>query len=121
MAAISNIRLSAEKLNKKRWKLTVNYDANFSEFEVANFSFYDGFEIWEDDPSSDDQITLLVSQSQFKPSSTLVQRELVHEISSRELNTEIGAEEIYVKVKLWTEDINSHPVEEHSRVIEIAP
>ena len=49
MADISNIRLAAQKATSggNTWKLTVTYDAIFSPFEIANFTYRDGFVVWE--------------------------------------------------------------------------
>jgi hypothetical protein len=121
MAGISNIKLSAQQLSSSTWKLTVNYTATFSQFEVNNFTFRDGFEIWEEDTSDDDKITGLVGGSSFKPSSTQVQRTLVYQISGDSLDTELGAEEIYVIVQLWTNDISTTPVRKKSGIINISP
>ena len=121
MAGISNINLSVQQLADNKWKFTVTYIASFSQFEVNNFTFRDGFEIWEDDTAVDDKITGLVAGSTFKPTTTQVRRTLVHEISGDALDTELGAEEIYVRVKLRAVDINTPWIEKNSKIINLAP
>lgn len=121
MPGISNIALSAQKLANNQWKLTVTYTANFSQFEVNNFIFRDGFEIWEEDTSDDDKITGLVGGGTFKPSSTQVRRQLVYEISGDSLDTELGGEEIYALVKLRTFDIETNWTQKKSQVINLSP
>ena len=121
MAAINNINLSVQQLSGNKWKFTVTYIASFSQFEVNNFTFRDGFEIWEDDTSVDDKITGLVGGSTFKPTNTQVLRTLVYEISGDSLDTELGAEEIYVRVKLRAVDINTSGIEKNSKAINLSP
>jgi hypothetical protein len=120
--SISNIRVSVEQPSSNWWKFTVLYDVSFTQFEVDNFTFSEGFEIWEDDDLSDDQLTKIVGKGQFKPSQTQEsQRKLVAEVSGDTLNTESGAEEIYVKVKLENLGIPQLKYERKSGIINLAP
>ncbi|MFN3980002.1 MAG: hypothetical protein ACK4SA_06430 [Caldilinea sp.] len=120
---IGPISLSAQQLSSNKWRLTVKYTATFSPQEVnppLNFTFRDAFQIWEDDPVNDDQITGYVAVSTFNPSSTSVARTLTHEISGDALDTELGGEEIKVRVRLRNVDLN-YPIHKWSKTIALAP
>jgi len=123
---IGPLSLSAQQLSSNKWRLTVRYTATFSPQEVnppptgLNFTFRDSFQIWEDDPVNDDQITGWVGVSSFNPSSTSVTRTLSHDISGDDLDTELGGEEIKVKVRLRNVDLN-FPIHRWSGTIGLAP
>jgi hypothetical protein len=121
--AIKNIQVSVEQPSNNLWRFTVFYDVAFTQFEVDNFTFLEGFEIWEDDNFNDDKVTRLVGKVQFKPSKTQEsKRKLVAEVSGSTLDTELGAEEIYVKVKVQNISIpGTIPFEKNSQVINLAP
>jgi hypothetical protein len=108
MASITNIVFSATKSTTSgdNWKLTVTYDAVFSAFELANFTFRDGFEVWEDDPINDDKLTGVVAVSTFNPSVSPTRRTLTTTISGDTLDTELGQEELYTIVRLRNLDLN---------------
>jgi hypothetical protein len=120
---IQNVRLSAEQLSSNKWRLTVRYIAVFDPVEVnppLNFTFRDGFQIWEDDPVNDDQLTGYVALSNFNPAGTVVQRVLSHDISGDTLDTEIGGEEIKVKLRLRNVNLN-FAIHKWSGTISLAP
>ena len=121
--SISNIKVSVEQPSSNLWRFTVLYDATFSQFEVDNFTFLEGFEIWEEDTFKDDQVTKLVGKVRFKPSKTQeLQRKLVGEVSGSALDTELGAEEIYVKVKVENLTVPGLlAAVKNSKVINLAP
>ena len=110
MASISNIKLSATKQTGggNNWKLTVTYDAIFSPFEIANFTYRDGFEVWEQDdwPNPDDHLTGVVGVSSFNPTASPTRRTMTHIISGSTLDTEWFGEELYVIVRLRNLDLN---------------
>jgi hypothetical protein len=103
MAEIRNIVFSATKTTptSNTWQLKVQYDCESSDIELRNdYVFEDWFEVWEDDPFNDDKLTGKVGSSTFNPSTNFVKRTLTTTIDSNRLNTEIGREELYVKVFL---------------------
>lgn len=110
MASITNIKLSATKdtSQPKNWTITVEYDAIFTPFELANFNFRDGFVIWEADdwPNPDDQLTGVVGVSAFNPSASPMHRKMTHVINASTLDTEWFGEELYVVVRLRNVDLN---------------
>jgi hypothetical protein len=110
MASITNISLSATKVTGagNNWDVTVRYNANFSTFEwqTGNFTFRDGFVLWEEDPIWDDKLTGVVAVSTFNPNAAVVTRTLTHRISGSTLNTEWGQEELYARVRLRNVDLN---------------
>jgi hypothetical protein len=108
MAFITNIALSATKVTGAgdSWRLTVTYDAVFSKFEIDNFTFRDGFVVWEEDPVDDDKLTGVVGVSVFNPSASPTRRTLTTTISGDTLDTELGQEEIYTVVRLRNLDLN---------------
>jgi hypothetical protein len=120
---IGPISLSAQQLSSNKWRLTAKYTATFSPQEVSpplNFDFRDAFQIWEDDPVNDDQITGWVAVSNFNPSSTSVARTLMHDITGDDLDTELGGEEIKVRVRLRNVSLN-FPIHRWSGTIGLAP
>lgn len=109
MANIRNIVLSATKATSTGniWRLTVQYECEIKEKELkSDFDYEDWFEVWEDDPFNDDKLTRKVGQSEFNPSSNLIRRTLTTTIDGDKLNTEIGREEIYVKVYLKNDSLD---------------
>ena len=123
MATITKIgKLSVQQLSSNNWKLSVTYEANFSEQEVQQqFQYRDSFVVWEDDTSDDDQITVHRSVGTFKPSAKTVKRTLTTEIKGDTLNTEPGAEEIYVDIHLENLDLNVKFPTKSSNSISISP
>ena len=120
---IQNVKLSAEQLSSNKWRLTVRYNAVFSRAEVnppLNFTFRDAFQIWEDDTFDDDQITGWVAVSNFNPSADVVPRTLSYDISGDALDTELGGEEIKVRIRLRNVDLN-FPIHKWSGTIGLAP
>src|SRR5262245_24914863 len=95
---ILNPVISASLLAGDKWKLTVQYDAKFSDDELRQSGkFRDGFVVWEeDDTSGDDQITGVVAISVFDPKKNIEHRVLEHTVSADALDTEfLEGEEIY--------------------------
>ena len=106
MATITNARLTLTKGAGPNWTATVRYTARFSQFEVNNFNFRDGFVLWEDDPFENDQITGVVGVSVFNPAALSVNRTMTAVVSGDDLDTEIGQEEIFAKVRLRNLELN---------------
>lgn len=106
MATITNAKLTLTKGAGPNWTARVTYTAKFSQFEVNNFNFRDGFVLWEDDPFNDDQITGVVGVSVFNPNTMSVTRTLSAVVNQDDLDTEIGQEEIYAKVRLRNLELN---------------
>lgn len=109
MAEIRNIVLSATKATTSGniWRLTVQYDLAIKDKELKlDFDYEDWFEVWEDDPFNDDKLTGKVGRSEFDPSNNLIRRTLTTTIDGSKLNTEIGKEEIYVKVYLKNDTLD---------------
>jgi hypothetical protein len=109
MAVIRNVVFSATKAtpNSNTWRLTVQYDCEIKDKELKyDFDYEDWFEVWEDDPFNDDKLTGKVGSSVFDPSTNLVKRTLTTTIDGSRLNTEIGREELYVKVFLKNDTLN---------------
>ena len=122
MAGIANIQpVSAQKLSGDQWRLTVTYTATFSQFEVNNHNFRDWIQVWEDDPFSDDQLTGNRNVADFNPGSTQVQRTKTTTVSSDTLDTELGAEEIYLKIFLRNVDLGVNAPSKNSAIINLAP
>ena len=119
MATITNVGLlSAQQLPGNNWKLSVDYDANFSE---QQFEYRDSFVVWEDDTLNNDKITGHRSVGTFKPSAKTVKRTLTTEVKGDMLDTELGAEEIYVVMHLENLDLNVKFPTKSSAAISIAP
>jgi hypothetical protein len=103
MAEIRDIVFSATKTtpNSNTWQLQVQYKCEVSDIELRNnYEFEDGFEVWEDDVFNDDKLTGKVGGSIFQPLTKFTERKLTTTINGDRLNTEIGKEELYVKVFL---------------------
>lgn len=123
MATITNVGpLSAQQLPGNNWKLTVTYEANFSEQEVKEqYDFRDSFAIREDDSVYDDKLPGPHGVGTFKPSAKTVKRTLTTEVKGDVLNTEAGAEEIYVVIYLENLDLNVKFPTKNSNTISISP
>src|SRR5215207_6831050 len=107
MAQILNPTMTATKLaSGDNWRINVTYTAQFSEFEIKNFRYRDGFVLWEDDPFDNDQLTGVVSVSTFDPSTQSVVRNMQFTISGDTLDTELGQEELFSVVRLRNLDLN---------------
>lgn len=109
MANITDVKLSAKKStgSGNNWDICVDYIATFSrvEWQTANYTFRDCFQLWEADPIWDDELTGWVACSNFNPAAASVKRTLCRKISADTLDTEWGKEEIYAKVRLLNVDL----------------
>lgn len=123
MATITNVgNLSAQQLPGNNWKLTVTYDASFSDREVRDrYQYRDSFVVWEEDSSIPDRITGRRSVGTFTPSARTVRRTLTTQVTGDMLDTELGAEEIYVFIHLENQDIGVEFEPKRSATINIAP
>jgi hypothetical protein len=124
MAEIRNLVLSATKATTSgnTWRLTVQYDCELKDKELKfDFDYEDWFEVWEDDVFNDDKLTGKVGRSVFDPSTNLVKRTLTTTIDGSKLNTEIGREEIYVKVFLKNDTLNYPPLCKRSNTLYLKP
>ncbi len=110
MASIANPTISAKKTSGAgdNWDVTVEYDALFSAFELttANFTYRDGFVLWEDDPFDNDQLTGVVAVSVFNPTVSPVHRKMTFRVSGDTLDTELGQEELFAVIRLRNLDLN---------------
>jgi hypothetical protein len=123
MPRITNIQPpTAQKLNG-RWQLSITYTAKFSSFEVATFNFRDAIQVWESDGwfSDDDRLTPWRNNVTFNPDSREVVRTKTTTVSSDDLNTELGAEEVYLKIRLFNSDLDTTPIIKNSPTINLAP
>jgi hypothetical protein len=122
MANITNIQPPiAQKLDGNQWRLSVTYTATFSQFEVDNFNFRDCIQVWENDPFNDDQLTGWRNCTNFNPPARSIQRTKTTVVSGSTLDTELGAEEIYLKIRLQNIDLNTPPIVKNSSDINLAP
>jgi hypothetical protein len=123
MATITNVgSISVQQLSSNNWKLTVTYEANFSKQEVQQqYNFRDSFAIREDDSVYDDKLPGPHGVGTFKPSAKTVKRTLTTEVKGDLLNTEAGAEEIYVVIYLENVDLNVKFPTQKSKTISISP
>src|SRR3954454_18596162 len=98
MANITNTKISAKKSSSSGnvWEITVEYDATFSGYELnnADFSFRDGFVLWEEDLVLNDQLTGIVGVSVFNPSKSPTHRKMIARIDANTLNNELFKEEL---------------------------
>ncbi|MEG4323371.1 MULTISPECIES: hypothetical protein [unclassified Microcoleus] len=109
MANITNIVFSATKATNTRnsWRLMVQYDCQINDKELKlDFDYEDWFEVLEDDTFNDDKLTGKVGISVFDPSTNLTKRTLAAIIDGDKLNTELGKEELYVKVYLKNDTLD---------------
>jgi hypothetical protein len=124
MAEIRDIVFSATKTtpNSNTWQLKVQYNCEVSDKELRdNYEFEDGFEVWEDDVFNDDKLTGKVGGSIFNPSTKFTERTLTTTISGGRLNTEIGREELYVKVFLKNVSLTIQFPEKRSGNLHLKP
>ncbi len=123
MATITKVNPpSAQQLPGNNWKLSVTYEANFSDQEVQQqYNFRDSFAIREDDEFNDDKLPGPHGVGTFKPSAKTVKRTLTTEVKGDLLNTEAGAEEIYVVIYLENVDLNVKFPTQKSKTISISP
>ena len=123
MATITKVgSISVQQLSSNNWKLTVTYEANFSNQEVQQqYNFRDSFAIREDDSVYDDKLPGPHGVRTFKPSAKTVKRTLTTEVKGDLLNTEAGAEEIYVVIYLENVDLNVKFPTQKSNTISICP
>jgi hypothetical protein len=112
---------TAQKLAGNQWRLSVTYTATFSAFEVANFNFRDAIQVWEDDPFDDDRLTGWRNDANFNPGAASVVRTKTTTVSGDTLDTELGGEEIFMKIRLFNVDLNTPPVVKSSSNINLAP
>jgi len=121
---ITNIGpLTASKVGNT-WTLKVKYTATFTNQEKdppLNYVFRDSVQIWEDDPFSDDQITGWVGASNFNPSENAVVRTLTAVVNGDDLDTELGGEEIYARIRLRNFTTGGVPLVKKTGVINLAP
>jgi hypothetical protein len=121
---ITNIKpISAQKTGSN-WLLTVKYTATFSSEEATthNYTFRDAISIREeDDTSGDDVVTGFLAASNFNPSGLSVQRTLVAKVSEEDLDTELGGEEIYARIRLRNLTTSGVPLEKNTARIFLAP
>lgn len=109
------------------YSLNVIYQVKFDPFEIANFKFREGFVLWEeDDTSSDDMLTGVVSVKEFAPKDLLLSQDLIatrtltFTISGDVLDTELGGEELYAMVRLRNLNLNIL-FEKRSTTLPLAP
>ena len=123
MATITKVgNPSVQQLSSNNWKLIVTYEANFSDEEVKEqYNFRDSFGIREDDSVYDDKLPGPHGVGTFKPSAKTVKRTLTTEVKGDVLNTEAGAEEIYVVIYLENLDLNVKFPTKNSDTISISP
>ena len=84
-------------------------------------SSVDSIQIWEDDPFSDDQITGWVGASNFNPAENSVTRDLTAVVNGDDLDTELGGEEIYARIRLRNFTTGGVPLVKKTGVINLAP
>jgi hypothetical protein len=122
MPNITNVQPpKAQKLAGDKWKLSVTYTATFSGPEVATFNFRDAIQVWEDDPWDNDKVTGWRNDATFNPATTSVVRTKTTTVSGDALDTELGGEEIYLKIRLFNSDLNTPPIVKNSSVNPLAP
>lgn len=121
MPNVTNIQSPTAQRSGNQWTLSVTYTATFSPFEVTNFNFNDAIQVWESDPFDDDRLTGWRNSTHFNPASGSVTRTKSTTVSNNVLDTEIGGEEIYLKIRLYNTDLNTTPVVRNSGVINLAP
>ncbi len=116
---IFNPRISAATLNSAdnpTWRLTVTYTARFAPHEL-NVLFQDAIKIWELDESVHDVIRPYDdTHENFVARTPTVERVKSVDISSDDLDTELGGEEVAAQV--W---LGAIPVPPGSRVEVFTP
>lgn len=121
---ITNIQPISVSQSGNTWTLRVRYTATFTNQEKnppLNYVFRDSIQIWEDDPVDDDQITGWVSASNFNPSENSVVRNLTAVVNGDDLDTELGGEEIYARIRLRNFTTGGVPLVRKTAVINLAP
>jgi|SRR6516225_5304018 hypothetical protein len=121
---ITNIQPIVVSQSGNKWTLRVTYTATFTNQEKdppLNYIFRDCIQIWEEDPFSDDQITGWVASSNFNPSENSVVRRLTTVVDGNDLDTELGGEEIYAKIRLRNFTTGGVPIVKKTAVINLAP
>jgi hypothetical protein len=106
------------------WTLKVTYTATFTDQEKnppLNYTFRDSVQIWEDDDVDDDPITGWVSASNFNPSANSVTRTLTAIVKGDDLDTELGGEEIYAKIRLRNFTTGGVPLVKKTANINLSP
>ena len=125
MANITNTKISAKKSSGSGniWEITVEYDATFTSYELnnADFSFRDGFVLWEDDPVWNDQLTGVVGVSVFNPSKSPTHRRMSARIDANTLNTEAFREELFARVRLRNMELNWLYPEVRTPLLKLSP
>jgi hypothetical protein len=100
---ITNIQPISASKSGNTWTLRVTYTATFTNQEKdapLNYTFRDSIRIMEDDPFDDDNVTGWVSATNFNPGANSVVRHLTAVVNGDDLDTELGGEEIYAKIRL---------------------
>jgi len=124
MADIKNIVFKATKSTTggNIWQLTVQYDCVLTEKELRyDFDYKDWFEVWEDDPVTDNRLAKNLGVSVFDPSTKITKRTLTANVSGSTLNNEVFGEELYVKVYLKNDSLNIQYPSKHSGLLYLDP
>ena len=106
MASVSNVNFSVTKqTGSSLWKVTVKYNANFTNFEkTSGMQFKERVRLWEDDPFDDDLLKT-VWGGLFDPATNTVARTITFTIGEGKLDTEWGEEELYARVNIWNSSL----------------
>lgn len=121
---ITNIKPISVTKSGNTWTLKVTYTATFTNQEKdppLNYTFRDSIQIWEWDRFGDDQITGWVSARNFNPSTNSVERTLTAVVNGDDLDTELGGEEIYAKIKLRNFTTGGVPLIKTTATINLNP
>ena len=121
---ITNIQPISASKPGNTWTLRVTYTATFTNQEKdapLNYTFRDSIRIMEDDPFDDDNVTGWISATNFNPSANSVVRHLTAVVNGDDLDTELGGEEIYAKIRLRNFTTGGVPLERRTAVINLAP
>lgn len=113
-----------QQLGGNNWRFTIRYTATFTPQETnqpLNYTFRDSIQIREDDPFDDDLVTGWVTASNFNPGATSVQRTLVTVVNGDDLDTELGGEEIYARIRLRNFTTGGVAIERNTPNINLAP
>ena len=111
---ITNIQPISASKSGNTWTLRVTYTATFTNQEKdapLNYTFRDSIRIMEDDPFDDDNVTGWVSATNFNPGANSLVRHLAAVVNGDDLDTELGGEEIYAKVRLRNFTTGGVPLE----------
>ena len=121
---ITNIQPISASKSGNTWTLRVTYTATFTNQEKdppLNYIFRDSIRIMEDDPFDDDNVTGWISATNFNPGANSVVRHLTAVVNGDDLDTELGGEEIYSKIRLRNFTTGGVPLERRTAVINLAP